>query len=87
MKTIATLAAALLLTVGVASAAPAQQEGPSLACATTEDCVNVIDQLYPQLVDLSVEVNDLRRLRTKDERRLEHKQATIDRLREKIRSR
>lgn len=86
-KLTATISTAALLCVGFASAAPAQQEGPSLACATTEDCIVVIDTLYPQIVDLGAEVNALRKIRDKADRRIEYKQETIDRLREKVRNR
>lgn len=83
-KTLIAAAVAAGITLTAAPAVPAATDGPSLACATAEDCQVVIDQLYPQLVDLGAEVNDLREIRTRSERKIARKDARILLLQEKL---
>lgn len=84
IRTLATVAIAGTITLTAAPAVPAATDGPSLACATVDDCEVVIDGLYPQLVDLGAEVNDLRELRTRAERKIARKDARIELLQEKL---
>lgn len=87
-RTIAALALATTTVVAGATATPAAQEGPNLACATVEDCHNVIDQIWPQFQQLGAEVNDLRVIRDaaarKADRKIARKDARIALLQEKL---
>lgn len=88
MKTISrTLTATLIagtISLTAAPAVPAATDGPNLACATVSDCEAVIDGLYPQVVMLSAEVNDLRALTTRADRKISRKDARIKMLQEKL---
>lgn len=83
-RTIAALALATTTVVAGATATPAAQEGPNLTCATVEGCHDVIDQIWPQFQQLGAEVNDLRVIQTKADRKVARKDARIALLKEKL---
>lgn len=87
MNVTAKIATTLALGLGIAlapAAAPADPVGISLACATAEDCQNVIDVLYSDAKTLAAEVNDLRTIRVHHERAIARKDARIERRDERI---
>lgn len=84
-RTIAAAAAGLIAAGGTLtlSSAQAATDEPDLSCKTVQDCQVLLGRMYSELVDVSAEATDLRKINARQARKIERQQRTIERLRDR----